>query len=216
MKMSEQINELGAALAKAQGKMEVASQDKTNNHYKSSYSTLKSVWEACREPLSSNGLSVIQNLCFEGDMILLHTMLLHSSGQYISSTVPVIETKAAIHPRGSAITYMKRYVLCGLLGITSGDKEIEDNGDDDGNQAQQDYREPKIEMISKSESLHLENMIHPQDINFKKWLISKAAQQEELTNVERFDQLPKRSYEGLLKAIEFRLSSRKSESGQLT
>ena len=57
---SEQINELGAALAKAQGLIEGAKKDSANPFFKSKYADLASVWEACRKHLSDNGLSVTQ------------------------------------------------------------------------------------------------------------------------------------------------------------
>ena len=61
MEHSESINELGAALSKAQGIIEGAKKDSNNPFFKSKYADLSSVWESCRLALSSNGLSIIQN-----------------------------------------------------------------------------------------------------------------------------------------------------------
>lgn len=60
MQHSEQLNELGAALAKAQAAVRGAKKDANNPFFKSTYADLASVWEACREALTSNGLSVVQ------------------------------------------------------------------------------------------------------------------------------------------------------------
>ena len=60
MQTSEQLQDLAAALATAQGEMAGARKDTANPFFKSSYADLQSVWDAIREPLSSNGLSVIQ------------------------------------------------------------------------------------------------------------------------------------------------------------
>ena len=60
MQTSEQINELAAALAKAQGEITGALKDSANPFFKSKYADLASCWDACRGPLSRNGLSVIQ------------------------------------------------------------------------------------------------------------------------------------------------------------
>lgn len=48
MERSEQINELAAALAKAQAQIRAATKDSTNPHFKSKYADLASVWDAIR------------------------------------------------------------------------------------------------------------------------------------------------------------------------
>ena len=79
---SDQINELASALAKAQAKIKGAVKDSANPFFKSSYADLQSVWDAIREPLSSNGLAVIQTTATNpaGGLDLV-TTLAHSSGQ---------------------------------------------------------------------------------------------------------------------------------------
>ena len=60
MNTSEQLNELADALYKAQAVMGGALKDSANPFFKSRYADLQSVWEACRKPLTDNGLSVQQ------------------------------------------------------------------------------------------------------------------------------------------------------------
>ena len=60
MDRSEQIKELATALATAQGEMGSAIKDSDNPFFKSKYADLASVWDACRDPLSKNGFSVVQ------------------------------------------------------------------------------------------------------------------------------------------------------------
>ncbi|MDA0337719.1 MAG: ERF family protein, partial [bacterium] len=60
MQTSEMINELAASLAKAQALVKGAMKDATNPHFRSSYADLSSVWDACRDALTTNGLSVVQ------------------------------------------------------------------------------------------------------------------------------------------------------------
>lgn len=122
---SESINELSAALAKAQGEMENAAKDKTNPHFKASYADLASIWDAIRGPLSKHGLAVLQ-MPFEDDKgrISLETMISHSSGQFISTTYCLPPTKGDVQGFGSAITYMKRYALTGL-GVAPEDDDGE-------------------------------------------------------------------------------------------
>ena len=52
---SENINELAAALSKAQGSMQNAVMNRTNPHFKSKYADLSSVLDAIRAPLSASG-----------------------------------------------------------------------------------------------------------------------------------------------------------------
>lgn len=128
---SSEIGELAKALAAAQGEMTAASKDATNPHFKSRYATLASVWDAIRGPLSRNGLSVSQVLETpeNGPGVIVRTLLIHSSGQWISSRyVMPIADKLTPQAVGSAITYARRYALSAIVGIAPDD-------DDDGNAA---------------------------------------------------------------------------------
>ena len=60
MQHSEHINELATALAKAQGEITGAKKDSENSFFSSKYADLAACWDACREPLSANGLSIVQ------------------------------------------------------------------------------------------------------------------------------------------------------------
>jgi hypothetical protein len=120
--ISEQINELAAALAQAQGAMENAAKNKVNPHFKSRYADLAAVLDAIRIPLSANGLSTVQTMQIGEHCIVLRTTLLHSSGQFISTEYPIA---MALKPQemGSAITYGRRYSLAALVGIAQDDDD---------------------------------------------------------------------------------------------
>lgn len=129
MNRSETIGKLAEALAKAQGAMEHASKDKTNPHFKSAYADLASIWEAIREPLSKNGLSVVQlPRTDENARTFVDTILMHSSGEFVEATYSLAPQQATPQGFGSAITYMRRYALTGV-GVAP--------ADDDGNAATQ-------------------------------------------------------------------------------
>jgi len=130
---SDSIAALAAALAKAQAKIQPAVKDKVNPAFRSHYATLEAIVEACREPLAANGLSIVQMPTDDPsncDRTALTTMLLHSSGEYISQTVSVRLTKQDAQGLGSAMTYLRRYALAAFVGVTSTE-------DDDGNAASQ-------------------------------------------------------------------------------
>ena len=132
MTHSEQINELATALNKAQAAMHTAKKDSENPHFRSKYADLASVWEACRKPLTDNGLSILQSprLEFTGDgdaIVELDTLLMHTSGQFIMDTIRMMLSKADAHGVGSAITYCRRYALSAFVSVAP--------DDDDGNGA---------------------------------------------------------------------------------
>jgi len=129
METSEQINELAAALAKAQGEIKGAVKDATNPAYHSKYATLDAVWEACRGPLSANGLAVVQAASTQGDTIAVTTLLMHTSGQWIKEALALYPKDASPQAAGSALTYARRYGLSSMVGVAPED-------DDDGNAAQ--------------------------------------------------------------------------------
>jgi len=129
MKHSESIALLAGALAKAQLQIEPASKNATNPHFRSHYADLASIWDACRGPLNTNGLSIVQFPC-DGDVgrTGLCTMLLHSSGEFISEVVTTRSQKDDPQGLGSALTYLRRYALAAVVGVTATE-------DDDGNAA---------------------------------------------------------------------------------
>jgi len=114
VKTSEQIAELAAALAAAQGMMENAVMNRVNPHFKSKYADLAAIFDAARKPLSANGLAIVQTI---GDGVL-HTRLLHTSGQWIASEHP-LPMSGRPQEIGSALTYARRYSLSALIGIAA-------------------------------------------------------------------------------------------------
>lgn len=125
MNKSESITELSKALVKFHSEMGKVSKDAKNPFYKNKYASLSNIIEAVNKPLNDNGLSIVQMPCNEG----LTTMLVHSSGEWISSTssTPV---KDSTDPQklGSAITYARRYALGAILSLNIDE-------DDDGQKA---------------------------------------------------------------------------------
>lgn len=145
---SEQLNELFTALSKAQGQISSAIKDAKNPFFKSSYTTLDACWECARKPLSENGLSIVQTFVEVGEKMYLQTILGHLSGQYISSKALIHLPKHDPQTFGSVVSYLRRYSLCSIVGITS--------SDDDGEQAMQSYREhvnnsPKVDKVMGTE-----------------------------------------------------------------
>lgn len=125
MEMSPNIDMLAAALAKAQGKIEGASKDGLNPHFKSRYATLASIWAAARQPLSDNGLGVVQTVASQDEKIAVTTLLTHSSGQWIKDTLTVSSGDGRPQSVGSVISYARRYQLAAMVGIAPEDDDAE-------------------------------------------------------------------------------------------
>ena len=99
-------------------------------HFKKNSADLTSVWEACREALASNSLSVSQAAGKdESGKPVLETRLIHSSGQWIESVMPLILQRQDMQGLGSAITYSRRFALAAIVGVAPEEE------DDDGNEA---------------------------------------------------------------------------------
>ena len=127
MNKSENIGQLALALSKAQGQMKFALKDANNPFFKSRYADLASVIEAIKIPLSANGIAFVQATDFEDQAVIVETVLMHESGEWISGRLRMQPTKNDPQGVGSAVTYAKRYGLQALAGVPS--------DDDDGNAA---------------------------------------------------------------------------------
>jgi len=123
--MSPSIAALAAALAKAQGQMTHASKDATNPHFKTRYADLAAVWSAIREPLSANGLSVVQTVTQTDGNVGVRSILMHASGEFIASDLQMPVAQKTPQGYGSALTYARRYSLAALVGIAQDDDDGE-------------------------------------------------------------------------------------------
>ena len=125
MKSSESINELAAALCKAQGDMGGAVKDSSNPFFKSSYADLTSVIKAIKEPFADNGLSYTQFPVTDENGMGVCTRLMHVSGQWLEGqfTLPVV--KRDPQAASSSLTYARRVSLSSIAGIPTADDDAE-------------------------------------------------------------------------------------------
>jgi hypothetical protein len=132
----EPINELAAALAKAQGEIEPAPKDADNPFFKSKYASLPAVREAMRHAFAAHGLSVVQipEVASGPDSVgqlRLRTLLLHSSGQSLDCGVLSADVDITNPQKmGALVTYFRRYSLAAISQTVADE-------DDDGNAASQ-------------------------------------------------------------------------------
>ena len=134
MKHSESIANLAAALVKASGEMKAIVKDSTNPAFKSSYASLEATVDATRPVLTKHGLAVMQGAANpETDEGILkgfnvETVVIHSSGEWLSNMVYVPVEKATAQGAVSALSYGRRAGLRAVFTLA--------DTDDDGETAQ--------------------------------------------------------------------------------
>lgn len=89
------------------------------------YADLAQCHKAAAKALAEQGLAVVQTLTnnTDGEMVLC-TQLLHSSGQYIESLIPIKQVSSP-QQMAASITYARRTAYCAMVGLAADD-------DDDG------------------------------------------------------------------------------------
>lgn len=125
---SEAIDQLAAALVKAQAQFSAIPKDSTNPFYNSKYADLADVVKHAGPVLSANGLAIAQFATEADGSPALTTFLLHESGQFLADTMLLLLSKSDPQGQGSALTYARRYAYMAALGLVA-------DADDDGNQA---------------------------------------------------------------------------------
>lgn len=175
MKHSNEIQDIAAALAKAQGAMGKVVKGNMNPHFRSKYADLAAVSDAARSALSENGIAVFQSVeTSETGAYSLVTLLTHSSGQWITGEVPLLLSKQDMQGLGSGMTYARRY---GLLAVCNLAPE-----DDDGNAAS-----GGVAVISGSQVKALQSLLSIKGVALDKFLLAYNAQSLEAFPALQFD-----------------------------
>lgn len=127
---SQQVNELYAALAKAQGEYPIIGSNRENPYFKSNYTDLDAILRAVRPALTKHGLGFTQQIRIMPDgSTQLHTILTHSSGQWMESRNRILPAKNDAQTYGSTLTYQKRYAAMALLGVTCSQDKTDDDAE---------------------------------------------------------------------------------------
>ena len=130
MNKSESIKAFAEAMAKFQGEVKNPPKTADNPFFKSKYTPLDTLIDTAKPLLYKHGLSYMQSCSGDGANIIVTTLLMHSSGEWVESDPLTLKTdKATAQGAGSAITYARRYALAAVLGLASDE-------DDDGNAAE--------------------------------------------------------------------------------
>jgi len=118
----------------------------SNPMFKSKYSTLLDVFEACKVPLEKEGVHIAFHTelhTIEGKLenVLVCRLIHLESGQILESKVTCFDdTKKGSQAIGSGVTYMRRYLLQAMLNL-----ECDPETDDDGNATAIEKKDPPKE-----------------------------------------------------------------------
>jgi hypothetical protein len=129
MNKSESIGNLSKRLAVAQGKIKNAAKDQSNPFFKSKYADMASVYDACREALSSAGIAVFQPVRSEGTTVFVTTLLACEENEWLAEEMSATAKDAGPQALASCTTMLRRYGISSMVGIAG---TVED---DDGNAA---------------------------------------------------------------------------------
>ncbi len=125
VKMSVPCDKLLEALSKMQGMLDNAKKESKNPYFKSKYADLANCIDTAKKPMAECGLSLTQHCSFKNNQVQCVTILGHTSGQLIASTLNVPVAKMDAQGIGSAITYARRYSMTAVIGLTQKDDDGE-------------------------------------------------------------------------------------------
>lgn len=117
---SDSIAKMAKPLGAMLGEMENVFNSKSGYGYK--YAPLNDVLDKARPVLAKHGFGMTQLVSTSGvDKIIVKTILIHDSGEYISSEMelPPTDVKGTvqIQKMGASITYARRYQITAMLGM---------------------------------------------------------------------------------------------------
>jgi hypothetical protein len=110
-------------LVKAQSEMTAVVKGNVNPAFKSKYADLASVIDAVLPALNKHGIALIQYPSFDGEVVTVETLLLHTTGESLASKLSMRPSKQDPQGVGSAITYARRYALLAMCGVAPEDDD---------------------------------------------------------------------------------------------
>src|SRR6202163_575738 len=130
---SESVAAIATALAKAQTELSnpekamggTVYNNRSDSPQRFRYASLSSGLDIVRKALGSQQIAIAQttNIDRPSGAVNLTTVLMHTSGKWISSDWPVCALSEISQPRrmGAALTYARRYALFTMVGIAGED-----------------------------------------------------------------------------------------------
>lgn len=219
MIQSENITELLASLVELQSELPTMPKNKMAYNYK--YTDLDTIVQTVKPLLKKYNLAYMQSVGgLTADAITLTTRLFNNKGEYIEDTValPVIASQKnnSAQTLGMAITYMRRYTLCAMLGITS-DEDVDACNSEP---KQEQKQEPKKQEAKKEKVLKGGDGTEEQKARIKELCCAKYAdgtpvfKQEEIRLYSSYRET-KYTAQELIEFIENALRNRRADAPEL-
>ena len=127
---SPSIAALVAAFSRAQQRFAPIEKDnkaviatKSGGHFSYTYADLATVLAAVRTPLAENELILTQPVRMSDARVAVTTLLAHTSGEWIATTLEMPIGEADVRGLASLITYLRRYGAISLLAIAPADED---------------------------------------------------------------------------------------------
>lgn len=170
---------LAGALAQALPNMEPLVRNRSSHFAKKDpktgvpvkdYADLAQCHRAAARALAEQGLVVVQTLTnnTDGDIVLC-TQLLHSSGEYIDSNLPIKASSADPQRLAAAITYARRAAYCALVGLAADD-------DDDGTAAEEVAQQNAMSSEKRILEMAMKSLNEAKDPERRKAIIDRVGE----------------------------------------
>lgn len=189
---------LAEALAKAIPNMEPLVRNRSSHFAKKGpdgkpvkdYADLAQCHKAAGRALAEQGLVVVQTLTnnTDGDIVLC-TQLLHSSGEFVDSNLPIKASTADPQRLAAAITYARRSAYCALVGLAADD-------DDDGTTAEDLAKEQAAASEKRIVDMAIKSLNDAADPERRKAILERVADHVKAGTVR------KSAYEELANIVE--------------
>jgi len=152
MEAKSALEAFNAAFAEMQCEMPSVEKRTENTHTKKMYADLDDINYAVRPVMAKFGFGVSFKIVNQANGVSITGILMHKAGHREETTMILpLDTgagRSAVQSVGSTTTYGKRYVMCALLNITSGD-----DNDNDG------YVEPSEQLVTPVQARQLQALL---------------------------------------------------------
>lgn len=186
MEAKTALEAFNSAFAEMQCEMPSVEKRTENTHTKKMYADLDDINYAVRPVMAKFGFGVSFKIVNHEKGVSVTGILMHKDGHREETTMllplDIGAGRSAVQSVGSTTTYGKRYVMCALLNITSGD-----DNDNDGN------AEPQPEP-----------MVTPAQVKQIEALLDKCGERTKLGFEKMYvsaDQVPKVNFDGVVAGL---------------
>ena len=160
MKTSSEIKNVAVAMAKVTA--EIQNPLKNQNGYGYKYATLDSILEKVRPILAKNGLSILQSQEIQESSVVVTTLLMHTSGEWIETRAeaPFTTLKGMndYQSLGAGSTYLRRYAISSLLNIASEEDTDAVSKQDNYSKPQNNPQQPNSQQNSGNGNVDLKTL----------------------------------------------------------